>query len=60
MDTSGRDAVFALTGECLSGDIGRRAHALFVEWCQENRESLAAAWDCAVNGREVPWIKPLL
>lgn len=55
----GKEAVFALTGECLSGNIGTRAQALIEEWCQENHDALSEAWDCAVNGKEIPWIKPL-
>lgn len=55
----GKEAVFSLAGELLNGNIGHRAQALVQEWCNESKEALRQAWDNAVSGQEVPWIKPL-
>lgn len=55
----GKEAVFDLKGRCLGGDIGNRAHRLIVEWCHENSTAIQQAWNCAVKGKDIPWISPL-
>ncbi len=32
---------------------------LIVEWCQERRQAIVAAWEAAVAGKEIPWVPPL-
>lgn len=55
----GKEAVFTLLGECLSGNLGNRANTLIQAWCEENSDAIQRAWECALNGKEVPWVKPL-
>lgn len=55
----GKEAVFALNGKCLAGDLGNTAHRLIQSWCEENQKEIREAWNCAVAGRDIPWIKPL-
>jgi hypothetical protein len=55
----GLEAVFALDGRLLDGDIGARAHRLVGEWCKERAADLQGAWQHAVNGEEIPWVLPL-
>lgn len=55
----GNEAVFALDGTLLEGDIGARARRLVAEWCTERAEELRIAWEHASNGREIPWVAPL-
>lgn len=55
----GCEAVFALDGSLLEGNLGGRAHRLIGEWCVERREELAFAWERASNGQEIPWVLPL-
>ena len=55
----GREAVFDLAGNCLAGTLGARANRLISEWCNERSAELTEAWDCAMNGKEIPWVLPL-
>ena len=55
-----RQAVFGLDGSCLAGDIGSRAARLVKEFVTERKDALEKAWTLAVQGKEVPWIKPIL
>ncbi|MBI4405421.1 MAG: DUF4160 domain-containing protein [Deltaproteobacteria bacterium] len=55
----GKMAVFGLDGACLAGDIGPRASRLVKEWATERRTELNAAWEKAIKGKEVPWIKAI-
>lgn len=55
----GLEAVFNLEGACLVGNLGLTAHKLIAEWSAENRSAINLAWNCAVEGKEIPWIKPL-
>ena len=55
----GSEAVFALDGTLLEGDIGARARRLVAEWCIERADQLRVAWGHAANGREIPWVAPL-
>lgn len=55
----GNEAVFDLSGKCLTGNVGDRANHLISEWCAENRKAIKQAWECAVNGKEIPWVRPL-
>jgi len=55
----GEEAVFALDGTLLEGDIGARAQRLIVEWCSERSDELQAAWERAAAGSEIPWVAPL-
>lgn len=54
-----REAVFDFDGNCLAGDIGRRASKLVKEFIEERREELDIAWKYAIDGKEIPWIKPI-
>jgi hypothetical protein len=55
----GVEAVFSLDGRRLEGNIGGRAERLIVEWCTERKSEIQAAWACAVQGKEMPWVLPL-
>ena len=55
----GNEAVFALDGALLEGDIGARARRLVAEWCAERADSLRNAWEHACKGEEIPWVSPL-
>ena len=55
----GSEAVFDLTGNCLEGDLGLRANRLIAEWCVERQNELTQAWQCAMAGKELPWVLPL-
>jgi hypothetical protein len=55
----GGEAVFALDGTLLDGDIGARARRLVAEWSTERSAELRSAWDLAASGKEIPWVAPL-
>lgn len=55
----GSEAVFALDGTLLDGDLGSRANRLIREWCDERGAELEHAWACASTGKEIPWVLPL-
>jgi hypothetical protein len=55
----GSEAVFALDGKLLEGDIGSRARRLVGEWCAERSAELHGAWKQASQGKEIPWVAPL-
>lgn len=55
----GSEAVFSLSGACVEGSLGNRAHKLIAEWCTENKAELEAAWQAATAGKELPWVAPL-
>lgn len=55
----GQEAVYDLSGHRLEGDLGRRVDRLIAEWCGENREEIRHAWECAIEGKEIPWVSPL-
>lgn len=52
-------AVFDLNGNCLAGDIGKRASLLTRDFIEERRAELKNAWNKALTGKELPWIKPI-
>ena len=56
---SGKEGVFSLDGTLIQGDLGPRANRLVKEWCQENEFELKSTWAKAIEGKELPWIKPL-
>jgi hypothetical protein len=56
---SGMYAVFDFNGNCIQGDIGKRASRLVAEWAVERQEELSSAWDISMQGKEIPWITPL-
>ncbi len=55
----GAEAVYGLDGTRLDGDLGTRVDRLVLEWCDERRVELQAAWSCALSGKEIPWVLPL-
>ena len=55
----GDEAVFAIDGTLLEGDLGPRAVRLVTEWCAERAGEIRNAWDCASEGKEIPWVLPL-
>ena len=55
----GRMAAFDLDGNPLAGSLGRRADKLIKEWAAERKSEVQHAWELAVKGKEVPWIKPI-
>ena len=55
----GAEAVFDLQGNCIDGDLGPRAQRLIAEWCAERTDELNQAWQCALAGKELPWVLPL-
>jgi hypothetical protein len=55
----GAEAVFALNGARIEGNLGPRVDRLVLEWCDERRAELQQAWSCAMLGQEIPWILPL-
>ena len=54
-----QQAVFDFEGNCLAGNIGNRASRLVNEFIVERRNDLIRAWELALLGKEVPWIKPI-
>ena len=56
----GAEATFDLKGNVLRGDLGARAHRLVREWCSERQVELHRAWKAAIEGKEIPWVPPLL
>lgn len=56
---AGQEAVFSLAGDLIEGSLGTRANRLVAEWCTENQEEINGAWALAIEGKELPWIKPL-
>ena len=54
-----RRAVFDFQGNCLAGNIGGRASRLVKEFIEERKSDLENAWKKAIEGTEVPWIKPI-
>ena len=46
-------------GKLIEGSLGIRGNRLIAEWCSENQEEFGTAWDLAIEGKELPWIKPL-
>jgi len=55
----GMEAIFALDGRLIEGDLGARAHHLVQDWCRERAGEIAHAWDCAAAGKEIPWVLPI-
>ena len=55
----GLEAVFALEGAVLEGDLGPRAHRLVIEWAEQRRSEIADAWALASAGKELPCVLPL-
>lgn len=55
----GAEAVYGLDGAPIDGSLGPRADRLIAEWCGERTQELAAAWQAAIEGREIPWVLPL-
>jgi hypothetical protein len=55
----GAEAVFALDGTRLEGDLGPRAHRLVQEWANERTAEIQNAWACAAAGEEIPWVLPI-
>lgn len=54
-----QQAIFDFEGNCLAGNLGKRADRLVREFIDERREELKHAWEQAITGREIPWIKPI-
>jgi hypothetical protein len=52
-------AAFDLQGGPLAGTLGKRADKLVKEWANESGSELEKAWELAVEGKEIPWIKPI-
>lgn len=55
----GAEAVFSLDGRLLEGTLGSRAEKLVQDWCSQRTQALDAAWECAIAGKELPWVLPL-
>lgn len=55
----GAEAVFALDGTRIEGNLGARVDRLVREWSGERRAELQEAWSRAMMGKEIPWILPL-
>jgi hypothetical protein len=55
----GEKAVFDLGGNCIAGNLGKRASKLVQEFVRERETELRAAWSKAIKGEDVPWIKPI-
>jgi len=55
-----QQAVFDFDGNCIAGNIGGRASRLVKEFVTERKVELTKAWELALQGKEVPWIKPIL
>jgi hypothetical protein len=55
----GLEAVFALNGDLVEGNLGARAHRLLQEWARERAADVKRAWECAASGKEIPWILPI-
>ena len=55
----GIEAVFDLNGNCIEGNLGPRAQRLVAEWSTERTVELQSAWQCAMAGKELPWVLPI-
>lgn len=55
----GAEAVYALNGIPIEGDLGGRANRLVAEWADERYSEIREAWARASRGEEIPWIMPL-
>lgn len=55
----GAEAVFALDGDLLEGELTARASGLVKDWCVERSAEIQYAWACAAAGKEIPWVLPL-
>lgn len=56
---AGKSMAIALDGEILSGSIGRGGDKLVKEFVITRKKELKAAWELAITGKELPWIKPI-
>ena len=52
-------SVFDLDGNIISGSITNRAKRLTQEFILERHEDLKEAWEKAIEGKDLPWIKPI-
>ncbi|MCB0341507.1 MAG: DUF4160 domain-containing protein [Bdellovibrionales bacterium] len=52
-------AVFDLEGKLIEGSLGNRADKLVAEWSELRRDEIHNAWKRAVNGEEIPWVRPI-
>lgn len=52
-------SVFDLEGNLLEGPISSRASRLTKEFIAERNEELNDAWKKAIEGEDLPWIKPI-
>lgn len=55
----GLEAVYDFKGNCIEGDLGLRANRLISEWCAERAKDIEIAWQCAITGKELPWVLPI-
>jgi hypothetical protein len=55
----GAEGVYSLDGAPIEGTLGRRADRLVREWADERSDEIREAWDCASQGKEIPWVLPL-
>jgi hypothetical protein len=56
---AGQEAVFSLDGSLIEGSLGTRGNRLVADSCAENQEEIRSAWGLTIEGKELPWIKPL-
>lgn len=54
---AGQKLAISLEGEILAGTIGRGGDKLVKEFVLRKEKELKAAWELAVVGKELPWIK---
>lgn len=56
---AGRQVVVSLDGHVLAGSIGKRGDKLVLDFVEERKDDLAKAWEFAIKGENLPWIKPI-
>lgn len=52
-------SVFDLEGNLLEGAISNRARRLTEDFIIERKQELKEAWKKAIEGKDLPWVKPI-
>lgn len=52
-------AVFSLNGNVIEGSLGPVGNRLVREWANARRIEIQNAWEKAIQGKEIPWVKPI-
>jgi hypothetical protein len=52
-------AVFDLEGNVIEGSLGKTGDRLVKEWSELRKLEIVDAWEKAIAGKEIPWIRPI-